>query len=100
MLGTRVAETLTAAGHEVELAPSIAQASDLEGAEIVVADLDCEPPDALAGLGPPVLGFYQHTDVETKAAADAAGIDLAVPRSRLVREMPQLVDRLLADPPA
>ena len=95
MLGSRVSETLTAAGHEVELAPAIAQASDLEGAEIIVADLDCEPPEALVGLGPPVLGFYQHTDVDTKKEADAAGIDLAVPRSRLVREMPELVDRLL-----
>ena len=95
MLGSRVAETLGAAGHEVELVPAIAQASNLDGAEIIVADLDCEPPEALVGLGAPVLGFYQHTDVATKEAADAAGIDLAVPRSRLVREMPDLVDRLL-----
>jgi hypothetical protein len=95
MLGSRVSETLTAAGHEVELVPAIAQASGLDDADIIVADLDCEPPEALVGLGAPVLGFYQHTDVDTKEAADAAGVDLAVPRSRLVREMPQLVDRLL-----
>jgi hypothetical protein len=65
---------------------------------VIVADLDCEPAEALVGLGPPVLGFYQHTDVDTRAAAEAAGVDLAVPRSRLVREMPALVDRLLAEP--
>jgi hypothetical protein len=43
-----------------------------------------------------VLGFYQHTDAETKARADAAGLDLAVPRSRMVRELPELAARLLA----
>jgi hypothetical protein len=98
MLGSRVAETLGAAGHQVELVPAVAEASGLDRAEVIVADLDCEPPEALVGIGPPVLGFYQHTDVETKRAAEAAGIDLAVPRSRLVREMPELVDRLLAEP--
>ena len=98
MLGSRVTETLRAADHEVELVPAIAQASELERVDVIVADLDCEPADALVGLGPPVLGFYQHTDVDTRAAAEAAGVDLAVPRSRLVREMPALVDRLLAEP--
>jgi nucleoside-diphosphate-sugar epimerase len=94
MLGSRVTETLRAAGHEVELSASVEGAGD---ADVVVADLDAAEPRALAALGPPVLGFYQHTDVATKEAADAAGIALAVPRSRLVREMPELVDRLLAD---
>jgi hypothetical protein len=98
MLGSRVTETLRAADHEVELVPAIAQASGLERVDVIVADLDCEPAEALVGLGPPVLGFYQHTDVGTREAAEAAGVDLAVPRSRLVREMPALVDRLLAEP--
>jgi hypothetical protein len=96
MLGSRVETALTAAGHEVALAPAIAEARDLDRAEIVVADLDCESPESLVGLGVPVLGFYQHTDVDTREAAEAAGIDIAVPRSRLVREMPELVERLLA----
>ena len=96
MLGSRVTETLRAAGHDVELAPSVDGAGDAAGADAIVADLDVADPDALAALGPPVLGFYQHTDVATKQAADAAGIALAVPRSRLVREMPELVDRLIA----
>lgn len=95
MLGSRVEATLTAAGHDVALAPAIAEAGEIDRADVVVADLDCEAADALAGLDTPVLGFYQHTDVETRAAAEAAGIDLAVPRSRLVREMPELVERLL-----
>jgi hypothetical protein len=94
MLASRVTETLRAAGHEVELSSSLAGA-DAGAADVVVADLDAAAPAELASLGRPVLGFYQHTDVATKEAADAAGIDLAVPRSRLVREMPELVERLL-----
>ena len=42
-----------------------------------------------------MIGFYQHTDTETKQRADAAGLALAVPRSRMVRELPDLVEREL-----
>ncbi len=95
LLGSKVEATLTAAGHEVTLVPSLAEAT-LGEAELVVADLDVESPEALAGLGVPVLGYYSHVNVETKRLADAAGIDLAVPRSRMARELPQLVEGLLA----
>lgn len=50
---------------------------------------------ALAALGIPVLGYYSHVNTETKEAAEAARIGLVVPRSRMARELPQLVDRLL-----
>jgi hypothetical protein len=43
-----------------------------------------------------VIGFYQHTDLDTKTRAEAAGLALAVPRSRMVRELPELVERALA----
>ena len=43
----------------------------------------------------PVLGYYSHVDVETSEAAEAAGVDLVVPRSRMARELPELVERLL-----
>ena len=94
MLGSKVEATLTAAGHEVTLSPSLREAP-LDDADLLVADLDIESPEALAGLGIPVLGFYSHINVETKQAAEAAGIDLAVPRSRLARELPQLATQLL-----
>lgn len=94
LLGSKVEAMLTAAGHDVTLAPALAEAP-LEEVELLVADLDTENPEALVGLGIPVLGYYSHVNVETKQAADAAGIDLAVPRSRMARELPQLVDDLL-----
>ena len=95
MLGSNVEATLTAAGHEVTLSPSL-QEAPLDGADLLVADLDRENPEALVGLGIPVLGFYSHVNVDTKQAADAAGIDLAVPRSRLARELPELAGKLLS----
>ncbi|HET9162928.1 MAG TPA: hypothetical protein VFN89_05710 [Solirubrobacterales bacterium] len=95
LLGSRVEAMLGAAGHEVTLSPTLAEAP-LDDAELFVADLDAENPEALVGLGAPVLGYYSHVNVETKRVADAAGVDLTVPRSRLVRELPQLAERLLA----
>jgi len=96
MLGSKVEATLGAAGHEVTLSPSL-QEAELGGVELVVADLEVENPEALVGLGVPVLGYYSHVDVETREAAVAAGVELVVPRSRLAREMPQLVQGLLQE---
>jgi hypothetical protein len=94
MLGSKVDAMLGAAGHEVTTAPSIEE-STWEGKDLIVADLDVENPEALVGLGVPVLGYYSHVDVETKEAAEAAGVDLVVPRSRMARELPDLVEGLL-----
>lgn len=95
LLASKVEAMLSAAGHEVTLAGSL-QEAPLDRAELLVADLDAENPEALVGLGVPVLGFYSHVDVETKEAAEAAGVDLVVPRSRMARELPELAERLLA----
>jgi hypothetical protein len=94
MLGSRVDGALGAAGHEVVTAGSLA-AAPLDGIDAIVADLEIENPDALVAVGVPVLGYYSHVDVDTKAVADAAGIDKVVPRSRMSRELPDLVASLL-----
>jgi hypothetical protein len=94
MLGSKVEAMLSAAGHEVTLSPALVDAP-LDGAELIVADLEAESPEALVATGLPVLGYYSHVDVETKQAAEAAGIDLAVPRSRMARELPALAKKLL-----
>ena len=94
MLGSKVQETLTSAGHEVVASPSIEETT-WDGVDLIVADLDVENPEALVGLGMPVLGYYSHVDVETREAAEAAGVDLVVPRSRMARELPDLAEKLL-----
>jgi hypothetical protein len=95
LLGSKVEAMLSAAGHEVTLSPSLS-AAPLEGAKLIVADLDSESPEALVGHGVPVLAYYSHVDVETREAAEAAGVDLVVPRSRMARELPELATKLLA----
>ena len=97
MLASRVDAMLTAAGHHVVLARSLQASSALDGAELIVADLDVENPVALVGLGVPVLGYYSHVDAETRRAAVDAGVDLVVPRSRMSRELPELVEGLLGE---
>jgi hypothetical protein len=94
MFASRIEATLGAAGHDVALAPSIGEAP-LDGADLLIADLERIEPEAVVGLGIPVLGFYRHTEPETKQRAEAAGVDTVVPRSRMAREMPELVAALI-----
>jgi len=94
LLGSKVEGMLSSAGHDASLSPSLAEAP-LDDAELLVADLDEENPEALVGLGIPVLGYYSHVNAETRRVAEAAGVDLVVPRSKMVRELPQLVEGLL-----
>ncbi len=93
MLASRVEETLRAAGHEVSVTPTLPEPVE---AEAIVCDLDTADVTAIVATSLPALGFYSHVDVETKRSAEEAGIDQAVPRSRMARELPELVDRLLS----
>jgi hypothetical protein len=94
LLGSKVEAMLKAAGHDVLLSSTLAGAP-LDDVKLIVADLDAEDPKALAALGIPILGYYSHVNVETKEASESAGIDLVAPRSRMSRELPDLVDGLL-----
>ena len=94
MLASRVQATLAGAGHEVMLRSDLGP-SPSGDADLIVADVGAVDPAAVAHRGLPVLGFYQHTDPRTRERAEAAGVDLVVPRSRMARELPALVERLL-----
>jgi hypothetical protein len=89
----KIEETLSAAGHAVTVVTR-PEALPAE-ADVVIVDLD----RADLALDPaptaPVLGFYSHVDVEARRRGEDAGFALVVPRSRMAREMPQLVERLL-----
>ncbi|MGB0121023.1 MAG: hypothetical protein WBP55_08745 [Solirubrobacterales bacterium] len=95
MLASRVNESLKSAGHEVKAGSSLPGAADLEGIDLIVCDLDGVDPAALAALPAPAIGFYSHVDVETRRRALEAGVDLVVPRSRMSRELPELVAGLV-----
>ena len=63
MLSSRVVETLSAAGHEVEVSPSL---PELERRRCARLRPRRDRPGAVAGLGLPSLGFYSHVEVETR----------------------------------
>jgi hypothetical protein len=96
MLASRVEATLGGAGHDVALGSEAAGGSRGE-VDLIVIDVGEVDPGPVANMGPPVLGVHRHTDPAARARAEAAGVDLVVPRSRLARELPELVDRLLAE---
>jgi len=90
---SKIEATLSAAGHEVTMLTE-PDAAALAAADIVIVDLTAVDPGALPRNAVPVLGFYPHVDAALRERAEAAGIDLVVPRSRMAREMPHLVDAL------
>jgi hypothetical protein len=96
LFGSKAVELLTAAGHDVRLAP--APPADLATtADVVVVDLTTgDVPAGLAGQGPKLLGVFAHVEPAVRERALAAGFDLVVPRSRFMREGGELVARLAA----
>jgi hypothetical protein len=91
LFGSKLQGALRAAGHE----PVAANAP----AELLVVDLTADAPEriaATAGSGLPRLGFYSHVEQDVRAAADAAGFERVVPRSRMAREPVALVEAMLA----
>jgi non-ribosomal peptide synthetase component E (peptide arylation enzyme) len=97
LFGSNVVGALRAAGHEVDLASGLDSAVD---ADVVVVDLTADAADRIAAVAELDLGaartlaFYSHVDADVRAAAEHAGFDLVVPRSRMNREGPDLVTRL------
>jgi hypothetical protein len=94
MLASRVEGSLRAAGHEVSVKSAVGP--DAASADAIVADLEAVDAAAVVAIGPPTLGFYSHVDVDTRRAAEEAGFDLVVPRSRMARELPALVEKLIS----
>lgn len=90
MLASRVTESLKSAGHEVTTGARLPAGQGREF-ELIVCDLDGVDADELSALEPPAIGFYSHVDVETRQSALDAGVELVVPRSRMARELPDLV---------
>jgi hypothetical protein len=97
LFGSNVVGALRAAGHEVQLVSEVESADD---ADVVVVDLTADAADRIARIsaldlgGARTLAFYSHVEADIRAAAEDAGFDLVVPRSRMNREGPALIARL------
>ena len=100
MRQSRVAEAARALGYAVALATTIDEAREAlrgDGNAVVILDLQAESApwrDVLTAAGPvPVIAFGQHTRAGVLRAAKAAGCRIVVPRSQLVEELPQLIEK-------
>src|SRR4051795_1452527 len=104
LLGSNVLGMLRAAGHDAQLTgPEQAQPT---GAAVLVVDLATTGFDGIALFedlrargeleATRALGAYPHVHHAVRERAEAAGFALVVPRSRMAREGPALVERLLS----
>jgi hypothetical protein len=99
LFGSNLQGALSAAGHEVELVGSL---NPWLVADVLVVDLCADAPErieqarAMRPEGIPILAFYAHVETDVKQLAEQAGFELVVPRSRMAREGPALVERLSA----
>ncbi len=104
LFGSNVVGLLEAGGHEPVLVSSADGLGDaLDGADVLVVDLTADSASRIEAVRPwlrrddlPTLAFFAHVEADVKAAADAAGFDLVVPRSRMARAGAALVDELVS----
>ena len=109
LFGSKIEGALRAAGHDVQRwdDPEAVRAT-VEKGDVLVVDLtdpDLDGASAIARLHDQgaledvwTLGFYSHVDTETKRRAEEAGFHRVVPRSRMAREGPALVEGLAGGP--
>jgi hypothetical protein len=91
LFGSKLQGALRAAGHEV-VQPG-------EEAALLVVDLTVDAEERIAesaGSTAPRLGFYSHVEQDVRRRAEEAGFERVVPRSRMAREAPELVEAVIA----
>jgi len=101
LFGSNVVGALQAGGHEPVL---VGAAEDvpgaLTGADVLVVDLTADVEPRLEAMRPLLggdvrsLAFFSHVETDVRAAAEEAGFDLVVPRSRMARAGADLVSQL------
>jgi hypothetical protein len=106
LFGSTVVAALTSAGHEpVLVGDADALRREVGGAEALIVDLTFDAPERIEAVrltrppGVRTLAFYSHVETDVRDRGRKAGFDLVVARSRMARDGPALVDRLLASEP-
>ena len=102
LFGSNVIGALRAAGHEAVLVSEL-NSVDPALVDVLVVDLTADSDERIEAVassslaGVPKLAFYSHVEADVRAAAEQAGFELVVPRSRMAREGATLVGRLAAE---
>jgi hypothetical protein len=102
LFGSNVVGALQAGGHEPVLVGRGEElAGAVKGADVLVVDLTAEVEERLVAVRPVLSGggvrslaFFSHVVADVRAAAEEAGFDLVVPRSRMARAGAALVTQL------
>ena len=107
MFGSRVEESLRAAGHDVTRydGEDMARAA-VDRSDALVIDLTADQFDGATLVesmrmgreleGTVTVGFYPHVEQEVRRRAEEAGIDVVVPRSRMAREGAAVLEKALS----
>lgn len=102
LFGSNVVGALTAAGHETVLvSDENGLRRELDSAQALVIDLTADAGERIERVngtpheGIKTLAFYSHVEADVRAAAEQAGFDLVIPRSRMAREGAALLTRLV-----
>ena len=102
LFGSNVLGALRAAGHEpVLVSDAKSAARELPSSQVLIVDLTADAAERIEQLkavphdAVRTLAFYSHVETDVRTQAEQAGFDLVVPRSRMAREGPSLVARLL-----
>jgi|GEM_PF-508651 len=107
LFGSRLQASLAGAGHEVDLVAgedALRAALAHGGAQALLVDLTDEQLNAVAIVSAlarelehtRTLAYYSHVEPAARDRALSAGIERAVPRSRIAREATELVADLVA----
>jgi hypothetical protein len=102
LFGSNVIGTLRAAGHDAVLVSDL-DSVEPEAVDVLVVDLTADSDERIEAVRGSrladvrTLAFYSHVETDVRTAADRAGFELVVPRSRMAREGAALVQRLAAE---
>lgn len=94
LFGSKVESMIREAGSDPLVVADPEQAlADASDAALLIVDLTADEFDGtqVVADATPTLGFYAHTDDETRKRALAAGFVQVVPRSRMMREGASLI---------
>ncbi len=112
VIESRIAEGARALGYKVQTASTIDALSKTLAstqADVLILDLQAEGVSwrevvelarRSSDSGLAVLAYGRHTKPDLLRAARVAGCDLAVPRSKLVNELPRVIERAMRAAPA
>jgi DNA-binding NarL/FixJ family response regulator len=101
MFQSRIVEAARALGIDARVADSASALAAAGSTDAAVIDLHDRAFDAMAAAraakdaGMHVLAFGRHTEPALLRGARQTGVDIVVPRSQLVEELPQLLQELL-----